>query len=69
MIKEMNNLKELNVFTDVNIKSMSAAEVPKTIDSCWVISERPGSDGSMDFKWDWLPEDSVNHHPPHRLSK
>eukprot|EP00971_Amphidinium_carterae_P245711 4879616-Amphidinium_carterae.3 len=43
MQKEMDNLM---VFTDVNIKSMSADEVSGIIDSRWVISERPEPKGS-----------------------
>eukprot|EP00971_Amphidinium_carterae_P196303 3895066-Amphidinium_carterae.1 len=50
MQKEMDNLRELNVFTDVDIKTMKSEEVSRIIDSRWVISERPGSDGNSDLK-------------------
>eukprot|EP00971_Amphidinium_carterae_P147128 2915624-Amphidinium_carterae.5 len=46
MQKEMANLRELKLFTDVNIKSMNAKEASRVIDSKWVISRRPGPDGS-----------------------
>eukprot|EP00971_Amphidinium_carterae_P160976 3191882-Amphidinium_carterae.1 len=50
MQKEMDNLRELNVFTDVDIKTMKSEEVSRIIDSRWVISERQGSDGNSDLK-------------------
>eukprot|EP00971_Amphidinium_carterae_P306692 6095024-Amphidinium_carterae.1 len=49
MIKEMDNLRELKVFTDVDIKSLRS-ERSKIIDSRWIISKRPGSDGTSDLK-------------------
>eukprot|EP00971_Amphidinium_carterae_P057861 1144384-Amphidinium_carterae.1 len=50
MIKEMDNLRELKVFTDVDIKSLKSEGRSKIIDSRWVISTRPGSDGTSDLK-------------------
>eukprot|EP00971_Amphidinium_carterae_P220326 4373725-Amphidinium_carterae.2 len=50
MIKEMGNLKELKLFTDVDVKSVKAEEKSRNMYSRWDISERPGSDGTTDFK-------------------
>eukprot|EP00971_Amphidinium_carterae_P208430 4135469-Amphidinium_carterae.1 len=58
MQKEMDNLKELKVFTDVNIKSMSAEEVSRIINSRWVISIHHME--VQTSRQDLLPEDSVN---------
>eukprot|EP00971_Amphidinium_carterae_P098726 1952461-Amphidinium_carterae.2 len=46
----MDNLRELKVFTDIDIKCLKSEERSRIIDSRWVISERPGSDGTADLK-------------------
>eukprot|EP00971_Amphidinium_carterae_P351318 6492049-Amphidinium_carterae.4 len=50
MIKKIDNLRELKVFTDVDVESLKSDERSKIIDSRWVISERPGPDGTSDLK-------------------
>eukprot|EP00971_Amphidinium_carterae_P105425 2087618-Amphidinium_carterae.1 len=49
-MKEMDNLRELKVFTDVEVKRLKSDERSRIIDSRWVISERPGPNGTSDLK-------------------
>eukprot|EP00971_Amphidinium_carterae_P224468 4452961-Amphidinium_carterae.4 len=45
MVKEMDTLREVKVFTDVDVKSLKSEERSRII-----VSERPGSDGATDLK-------------------
>eukprot|EP00971_Amphidinium_carterae_P045653 898400-Amphidinium_carterae.5 len=54
MVKEMDNLRELKVLTDIDVKSLKTVERR-------VISERPGSDGTTDLKARFVARGNPTH--------
>eukprot|EP00971_Amphidinium_carterae_P102529 2029578-Amphidinium_carterae.1 len=50
VVKEMDNLRKLKVLNDVDVKSLKSEKRSRIIDSRWVISETPGSNGATDLK-------------------